>query len=51
MTIIKTLLTWVLCLAAGLSHATNNYQDWWWNPAQSGMGLNVVQQNWPWRWA
>lgn len=45
MTIIKTLLAWVLCLASGLSHATNNYQDWWWNPAQSGMGLNVGQQN------
>ena len=45
MTIIKTLLMWALCLASGLSHATNNYQDWWWNPAQSGMGLNVGQQN------
>jgi hypothetical protein len=42
---IKTLITWGLCLASGLSHATNNYQDWWWNPAQSGMGLNVGQQN------
>lgn len=21
-----------------------NYQDWWWNPAQSGMGLNVGHQ-------
>jgi hypothetical protein len=29
----------------GISHAANNYQDWWWNPAQSGMGLNVGQQN------
>jgi hypothetical protein len=45
MTIIKTLITLVLCLASGLTHATNNYQDWWWNPAQSGMGLNVGQQN------
>jgi hypothetical protein len=45
MTIIKTLLSLVLCLASGLSHATHNYQDWWWNPAQSGMGLNVGQQN------
>jgi hypothetical protein len=45
MTIIKTLLALVLCLASGLSHANNNYQDWWWNPAQSGMGLNVGQQN------
>ena len=42
---IKALLALVLYLAAGLTHATNNYQDWWWNPAQSGMGLNVGQQN------
>jgi len=34
-----------LLLLSGLSHAANNYQDWWWNPAQSGMGLNVGQQN------
>ena len=45
MKMIKTLLTLVFCLASGLSHATNNYQDWWWNPSQSGMGLNVGQQN------
>lgn len=24
--------------------ARNNYQDWWWDPAQSGMGWNVAQQ-------
>jgi hypothetical protein len=35
-------LIWALCSS---SHAANNYQDWWWNPAQSGMGLNVGQQN------
>ena len=45
MTIVKTLISLVLCLASGLSHATNNYHDWWWNPTQSGMGLNVGQQN------
>lgn len=45
MTIIKTFIAVVLCLVSGLSHAALNYQDWWWNPAQSGMGLNVGQQN------
>ena len=45
MNFIKALLTFVLCLAGSLSHAANNYQDWWWNPAQSGMGLNIGQQN------
>jgi hypothetical protein len=34
----------VLYTAAWLSHATNNDQDWWWNPAQSGMTLSVVYQ-------
>ena len=33
---------WGVCCSV---HAVNNYQDWWWNPAQSGMGLNVGQQN------
>ena len=42
---IKALLACVFFLASGVSHATNNYQDWWWNPAQSGMGLNIGQQN------
>ena len=45
MHLIKALLTCILCLLTGLSQAANNYQDWWWNPAQSGMGLNVGQQN------
>ena len=45
MHLIKALLTCILCLLTGLSHAANNYQDWWWNPAQSGMGLNIGQQN------
>ena len=42
---IQALLACVFFLASGISHAANNYQDWWWNPAQSGMGLNVGQQN------
>lgn len=25
--------------------AVNNVQDWWWNPAMSGMGINIGQQN------
>ena len=45
MNFIKALLTLVLFFTESQSHATNNYQDWWWNPAQSGMGLNVGQQN------
>ena len=45
MKLFKALLIFFLCLASGFSQATNNYQDWWWNPAQSGMGLNVGQQN------
>ena len=23
----------------------SSYQDWWWNPAQSGMGINIGQSN------
>ena len=30
-------------LAAGFAHA-GTYSDLWWNPAESGWGLNVVQQ-------
>lgn len=26
------------------SNAATNYQDWWWNPNLSGMGLNIGQQ-------
>ena len=44
MRFIQSLLICLLLLS-GLSHAANNYQDWWWNPAQSGMGLNIGQQN------
>jgi hypothetical protein len=45
MKVIQSLLTCLLLLIGGLANATNNYQDWWWNPAQSGMGLNIGQQN------
>jgi hypothetical protein len=42
---IKHLLLIAFLFISGSAHAINNYQDWWWNPAQSGMGLNVGQQN------
>lgn len=42
---IKIYLVVLLCLTGTLSKAGNNYQDWWWNPAQGGMGLNVGQQD------
>jgi hypothetical protein len=32
-----------LALFSALSHA-GNYQDWWWDPQQSGMGFNVGHQ-------
>jgi hypothetical protein len=37
----------VACIAAGFCGAVNAaglYQDWWWNPNQSGQGLNIGQQ-------
>jgi hypothetical protein len=42
---IKHLLLIAFLFVCGSAHAINNYQDWWWNPTQSGMGLNVGQQN------
>ena len=33
----------LLALLSALSHA-GNYQDWWWDPQQSGMGFNVGHQ-------
>ena len=38
-----TLLVSLLLIAAP-AWATDNYQDWWWNPAQDGMGFNVAHQ-------
>jgi hypothetical protein len=41
-------LATVLCAFSALSFATvanaNRYTDWWWNPNQSGQGLNIGQQ-------
>lgn len=45
MKLIQSICFALLWLVAGHVHAANNYQDWWWNPAQSGMGLNVGQQD------
>ena len=45
MKLIQSLFIALLWLVAGQVHATHNYQDWWWNPSQSGMGLNVGQQD------
>lgn len=40
----KAHLTLELYLAAGISHATNNYQDWWCNPAY--FVVKKFPQNW-----
>ena len=31
-------------VSAGLRSGASNYQDLWWDPAESGWGLNIVQQ-------
>ena len=33
-----------LSLSCGAAGVRSSYQDWWWDPDQSGMGLNVAQQ-------
>jgi len=45
MKLVRYLSLLLFIFTGSFSHAANNYQDWWWNPAQSGMGLNVGQQN------
>jgi hypothetical protein len=35
----------LLTIFAATATATENYQDWWWNPSLSGMGWNVGQQD------
>jgi hypothetical protein len=39
----EILMGTLLSLLSTLSHA-GNYQDWWWDPQQSGMGFNVGHQ-------
>lgn len=34
----------LLSFFAAIATATPNYQDWWWNPALSGMGNSIGQQ-------
>ncbi|MCB1909634.1 MAG: hypothetical protein KDH15_19915 [Rhodocyclaceae bacterium] len=34
----------LMALVTGSGWASSNYQDWWWDPAQSGMGWNVAHQ-------
>ena len=34
----------IFAVTACSAAASSNYQDWWWNPALDGMGLNVGQQ-------
>ena len=29
------------CYVSGAFAASTNYQDWWWNPAASGMGITL----------
>ena len=39
-------LSTILLLSARQAFAfTPDYQDWWWNPAQSGMGINIGQND------
>ena len=36
----------MVCSTIGLPTAAhaNNYQDLWWNPSESGWGINIAQQ-------
>jgi len=43
MTFRPMLTSTCLALFSAMSHA-GNYQDWWWDPQQSGMGFNVGHQ-------
>jgi hypothetical protein len=43
-TSIVALLTYFSVALPALATSYPNYQDWWWNPSQSGQGLNVGQQ-------
>ena len=35
----------ILMMASLSANAAINYQDMWWNPNESGWGVNVAQQN------
>lgn len=34
----------LIFIASPVLASTINYQDWWWNPSQSGRGVNIGQQ-------
>lgn len=38
------ILAFQVYAVASSAFATDNYQDWWWNPALDGMGFNVGHQ-------
>lgn len=38
-------LTLSVAFLSTSASATTNYQDWWWNPGLSGMGVNIGQQD------
>lgn len=35
----------LLAIFTATAASTENYQDWWWNPALNGMGWNIGQQD------
>lgn len=45
----KRLRCWLVALALGMTmgtaHAATDFTDTWWNPAESGWGVNLTQQN------
>ena len=43
----KTLAATLACIAAGGANATSvtpDFTDLWWNPSESGWGMNIIQQ-------
>ena len=43
--VLSTAFALFLALTGFSAHAATDYQDWWWNPALSGMGVNIGQQD------
>ena len=40
----KLLLLWILSTSASATSFSTDYTDLWWNPAEDGWGVNVIQQ-------
>jgi hypothetical protein len=40
----KLLLLWILSTSANATSFSTDYTDLWWNPAENGWGVNVIQQ-------